>query len=251
MTSTYHKTAGTTIRCDKDSAAISMRAVRVSFDVTSDLDGVHVARDGVLHISYSGDRDPDTRHIYVSDYGVGCDLASEFAGRLVCPHTGKDVKVSRIADNPVLWLDYEHGIAVKNYQLQYATPTSPPTFVPTDYTQGMDVMLYSFSNQKRYAAFKKHWLALQPEAQLRYELMVEPQISWPSHKVKELVLDHPEATTLEQLCDIAKGINGFNLDDLLCMYQVIMVLKTYQINDDAAKTLCADKYETTYFKIKE
>jgi hypothetical protein len=251
MTSTYHKTAGTTIRCDKDSAAISTRAVSVSFDVTSDLAGVHVARDGILNISYTGDRDPDTRNIYVRDYGVGCDLAGEFAGRLVCPHTGKDVKVSRIDDNPILWLDYEHGIAVKNYHLQYATPTSPPTFVPTDYTQGKNVMHYSFSNQKRYAAFKKHWLALQPEAQLRYELMVRPQMSWPSNKVKELVLDHPEATTLEQLCDIARGINGFDPDDFLRMYQVIMIIKTWDVNADAAKMLCADKYKTTYFKIKE
>ena len=238
----------------------------VKFAVEAGEFGVRVAPTGVLEISSSGDRDPDWRGRQRSRFGVGCDLASEFSGWLMCPHTQRGIPGSRIEDNPVVWIDLQHKRVVKAGSLKYETPDGPPLFDDrSDYARRNRKFRYSFTNQKRYKDFVKRFEPIFNEAKLRKSMMDNtPQIGWPSTAswFKEMVLDQPAVVDIESVVEATKNTQydsavRFSFDPLERLQQVVMALSFVDLSvkggawEESVKGWCADRYESDYLIYKE
>lgn len=227
--------------------------------------GVRIAPTGKLVISNSGDRDPDWRHRQRVRFGVGLDLASEFAGSLVCPHTQRVIPVSRIEDNPVLWIDWEYKKAIVAGRVTYETPDGPPIQdTSNSYQQKRNVIRYGFANQKRYKEFAARYEKIFNEAKLRKSLMLLAQHgeAWPDpHRwMKPMLIDRPDVTDIEAVVEATKitpydSSIRFSLDPEARLRQIVLALSFVDLTRDSGrdwvKEQCADRYESDYLIYKE
>lgn len=272
MTSAYWLTKaaekGLKIYADNDTTPAYAEASKdwtsVKFAVKSGDFGVRIAPTGKLEITGSGARDPDWRSRQRVRFGVGLDLASEFAGSLVCPHTQRVIPVSRIEDNPVLWIDREYKKAIVAGGVTYETPDGPPIQTMSNVGYPRTVICYSFANQKRYKDFAARYEPIFNEAKLRKSLMSPAQHgeAWPAFRqwLKPMLIDRPDVTDIEAVVATSRNIQydssiRFSLDPEARLRQIVLALSFVDLAQDSwrdwVKEQCADRYESDYLIYKE
>lgn len=246
-------------------AEASRDCTSVKFAVKSGDFGVHIAPTGKLEINNTGARAPDWRHQQRVRFGVGLDLASEFAGQLVCPHTQRVIPVSRIEDNPVLWIDWEYKKAIVAGGVTYETPDGPPIQdTSNSYQRERNVIRYSFANQKHYKEFAARYEKIFNEAKLRKSLMPPAQHgeAWPDpHRwMKQMLIDRPDVTDIEAVVEATKNTQydssiRLSLDPEARLRQIVLALSFVDLTHDSwrdwVKEQCADRYGSDYLIYKE
>ena len=145
VTGSWNRTiCGDNMRCTSEDG----QTVR-TWDVVGTKDGgLRIDPMGSMEVMTGGARDPAMRGTLSGMFNVVVAPASELAGQLFCAVTGKKIAVSRIVDNPVLWCDKEHGLAMYPYGVRYASEAAVP--VPREKSD----ISYSFANQKNWKAQK-------------------------------------------------------------------------------------------------
>jgi hypothetical protein len=234
------------IHTDK-TATVRNNGTLVSFATSVGPAGeVIVAPHGTLFVSGYGGRDTDWRHDIRCLLGVDFDLAKEFVGKLFCPHTKQKVPVSRIVDNPVLWCDREHGVALVAGRVTYASPDSPPA------KEKEERIRYSVINRKRVKEFMPRWKRLVNEAKVRISMMS----SIGSHLsittlLRELALS-PDVVDIESVVRISQQrLSAAATDDLERTAQVCRTIANNCVRDDLKELIsfaCADQYESPYLE---
>lgn len=228
-------------------AVVSNNGTDVMFEVSNGKDGeVIIAPHGTLLIVSAGGRDTDWRHDIRCLLGVDFDLAKEFVGKLFCPHTKQKVPTSRIVDNPVLWCDREHGVALVAGRMTYASPEAPPV------REEVNQISYSFINRKRVKEFMPRWKRLVNEAKVRISMMS----SIGSHLsittlLRELALS-PDVVDIESVVRISQQrLSAAATDDLERTAQVCRTIANNCVRDDLKDLIslaCADQYESPYLE---
>lgn len=233
-------------------ATSSHDGATVTFNTTLQDDGsLRVAPTGSLEIYISGDRDPEWRARAERRFGVYCDLATAFAKKLYCPHTKRAIPVSRIVDNPVLWIDREHGVAIKCGNHTYETPDAPPVPSAGKYDRPIK---YSFSNPKAAKALMERMRPIWEEAKLRLELSQHEGIGYKSQSVLTFLAKNPDIhdfVTLSQATLKDRTVS----DELIHMYHVAWGMRIVnpwaeEYWRDAVSAECADRYESTYLEFR-
>lgn len=214
--------------CQKDS-------VNVSFKVTKNAKGeLVIANHSDLEIRHSGDNDPDWRTKISGLFGVRVGLASEFAGHLFCPTTGKKISVSRINGNPPLWIDLENKTAMRCRGLKYETADGPPK-------AGAGKIDYTFLNPKKVKVFMARLMPILREAKLRCALLeLTPEFNRGLmltllRNIYEGKLTTASAVYQEAVCVLAWGA-GYVAGD-----------KEFR---DFINDLCADHYMSSYLEYR-
>jgi hypothetical protein len=237
------------LRITNDSGGIKAYGTKdhaqVTFQGYVEEEGIRIKPDGVLTIRTSGDRDPDWRERTEKRFGVKLNLASEFAKQLVCPHTKQVIPVSRIIDNPVLWVDQEFGIAIASGHIKYETPDSPPTHYSHIEGRNLAPLKYSFTNQKRTKEFLKRLAPLRAEAELRLQIM--PQLSFPAKMVRDIVKFVREKPEAEDIISLANDPENMAEVRSICM-QLAGLDPNCGFNMENIKLQCADHYESDYLE---
>jgi hypothetical protein len=222
--------------------------------------GVRVAPEGKLIIEVSGDRAPDWRSGAERKYGVGCRLASEWAKQLVCPHTKCVIPVSRIEDNPVVWVDYEFNVALPSGGISYEFPDGPPMPLPgVRYSKGRTKMFsYSFVNQKRYNEFIPRLRQIVAEADLRNSFVNEHRSGYESLTILKILIAHPEVTTIEEFAEVVpRPVNNGNMltdeqeaNHFRALSRGIVYVKPWDSEryEEIVKAECSDKYTSDYLE---
>ena len=214
-----------------------------SFDVSIDAKKrIVVAPTGRVRVQSTGHQDSDWRANMERIFGVRCALASEFSGQLYCPYTAKKIPVSRITNNPTLWVDREAKVAMLPYAVTYDTPTSSP--VHGDTARSKDIG-YSFHNAKRSALFLTRLKPILYEAKLRCSLadwsyMIQTHADAFGSGLMKRVLD------TESIVDIESGC--FKEGDIKRLAYMCDRLPAWS---ESIKQLCADKYTSTYLEYRE
>lgn len=217
----------------------------VTFEMRIDVTGhVTVLPQGKLEVSNTGGGDPDWRERNEKRYGVLIRQAKELSGKLQCPHTGRKIPVSRIDDNPVLWVDLEHKVAIKAGRVGYDFPDGKPYKVRAEDKHYSHRINYSFDNPKRFKAFEKRWRALWAEAKLRLSVMVVEPRAYPSMSAMWDVFLRDDVTTVEEAMAV-QGL-GTNVDEVTRMWQFCMCVHGFNLDHehyrDLAKQKCVDHY---------
>lgn len=192
-----------------------------------------VAAHGQLTITQWGEGDPDWRGSVRHHFGVTCDLASNLAGKLICPHTKKVIPVSRFAENLVFWCDHEHKIALPTRQrITYDSPTAPPV------AEKVTKFTYSFNNAARTKAFMARLQPILNEAYLRFQLAGKDYLPHLYNGVVKSWLAN--VVTYENIVDCESGqFTPEQVDLLAAMHQQPGVMM------DDIKQLTADIYTAT------
>ena len=216
-------------------ATAGAHSVKVSFPVKENAKGeLVIANHSPLEITHTGHNDPDWRNARAAQFNVRCAPAKDLAGLLWCPHTARKVSVSRIVDNPVLWVDLEARTATLCRGLKYETADGPPTLPASQ-------IKYSFDNPKATKAFMARLMPILREAKLRCALL-ELAPTFNRQKVMELI------RTIHKEKHIVTADFGQHQNDqnriLAGGLQVIDQFK------DEIKLICADRYSSHYLEYR-
>jgi hypothetical protein len=202
---------------------------------------VCVAADGKLQVCNVGDRDPAWRERNEERYGVLIRPAKDLVSKLQCPHTGRKIPVSRIEDNPVLWVDVEHKVVLKSGSIGYDSPEGKPYHYAPEGRYTSHKIKYSFDNPKRFKAFEARWKNLWAEAKLRLSVMVVESRAYPSMSAMWDVFLRDEVKMVEDAILMNKDI-----DEVTRMWQLCRCIVDFDLERehyrDQAKLKCADHY---------
>lgn len=229
-------------------ASASDNGAEVKFSVLNNPDGTRtIARDGRLTIHLSGDRDPDWRDAAERKFGVGCGLATAFSGSLICPHTQRVIPVSRIEGNPVLWVDYEHRIAIRSGGVTYETPSARPA--PREKSTPIK---YSFANRKAETALLKRLRPIWEEAKLRISLCEVPHgfTGYATEQCLKMVAANPEMLTFADVAATPEG--GDNLKHVMSLAWGLNMCRPWEEEYwmSRVKAWAADTYSSPYLEVK-
>lgn len=241
---------------DRATACRDSGEVKFAVHVMDD-GGLRVAPHGRLTILNSGERDPDWRHGAEMKYGVLCRPANELIGQLFCPHTKKAIPASRFAENYVMWVDKEFGVAVLSGHVKYEVPDGPP--IPREGVNGRNkpTIKYSFANRKRYKTERERVENLIAEAKLRVSLGEAAKMNIQKLQLFECLLKHPDVTDMNSLVRTYSGINEDHEKWLTNMCILSSALSQTALTDwagkpglprydDLLKESSADHYESDY-----
>lgn len=238
-----------TLSLGHESGVATARAhsVNVSFPVKENAKGeLVIANHSPLEITHTGHNDPDWRNARAAQFNVRCAPAKDLAGLLWCPHTARKVSVSRIVDNPVLWVDTEARTAMLCRGLKYETADGPPIA-----SEGK--IKYSFDNPKATKAFMARLMPILREAKLRCALLELEPVYHRGQMLEFLrgirksgavdVEGVVGAPTLRPHTDIANShmrVLAWGLDRVACDKDFL----------DEIKNMCADQYSSNYLEYR-
>jgi hypothetical protein len=218
------------------------------FDVKIDKTGrLTIANHGNVTIHATGDRQPDWRGMMERDFGVVCDLASNFPGKLFCPKTHKVIPVSRIKNNQILWCDKEYGVAIPPLGVMYSAPDAAPIQTKL-WAEQKSAIEWSFNNPKATAAFLERFKKICLEAKLHCALL---ELQPSSYLKDDVVYGWIKAVHQDANISDVQTANPSKeqLRELAFLGQQILK-EQYGKFENHIKLMCADHYESPYLEYR-